>query len=233
MTRNRVRATFAFAALLLVGAACLAASGIPEFERALSSLALPGEAEIQQAFEVGFSQHRLEVEEALLLVEGLARAPGIGPEKQGILLIVAGALRDGLPSSMLVSKACEGLARGVPLSSIEQGVAQRARLEVEVRDLLYAKRIFSSPTEAAAPPGALPSARFDALVSEIADALADYLEGGGSPLEGYLLLDAVTLRLTRLSGTILLPQDAELTLARIEAGDLTSVVLNALDQSRK
>ena len=233
MTRSRAPAAFAFVALLLVGASCLAGPGIPEFERALSSLDLPGEAEIRQAFELGFSQNRLAVEEALLLVEGLAHAPGNGPEKQGILLIVAGALRDGLPSSMLVSKACEGLARGVPLPTIEQGLAQRGRLEVEVRDLLYAKRIFSAPTEAAAPSGALPPARFDALVSEIADALADYLEGGGSPLEGYLLLDAVTLRLTKLSGTVLPPQDVSLVLARIEAGDLTSVVLNALDQSRK
>jgi hypothetical protein len=228
-----VPATFAFAALLFVGATCLAAPAISEFERALSGLALPGEAEIRQAFEAGFSQNRVEVEEALLLVEGLSHAPGNGAERQGILLVVAGALRDGLPASMLISKACEGLARGVPLSSIEQGIAQRARLEVEARDLLYGKRIFSAPAEAAAPPGVLPSARFDALVSEIADALADYLEGGGSPLEGYLLLDAVTLRLTRLSGTALPPQDVSLVLARIEAGDLTSVVLNALDQPKK
>jgi hypothetical protein len=134
---------------------------------------------------------------------------------------------------MLSSKAAEGLARGVPLPVIAQGLALRERLLAEVRDLLYSERIFRAQEGVPAVSLALPAARFDLLLAHIADSLGDYVEGGGSPWNGDVILAGVASRLTLLKGSVIPAEDVDLVLARIEAGDLTRAVLEALNQPRK
>jgi hypothetical protein len=52
-------------------------------------------------------------------------------------------------------------------------------------------------------------------------------------LDGYALLAGVASRLTLLKGSVIPAEDVDLVLARIEAGDLTRAMLEALDQPRK
>jgi hypothetical protein len=62
--------------------------------------------------------------------------------------------------------------------------------------------------------------------------LADYVESGGSPLEGHLLYQQVSDRLTDLAGLkvpIVQPEDAQLVLERFSPADLTTVVLKIFE----
>jgi hypothetical protein len=229
----RIFSVFVLAVLFVTSARGLGETSLADVERALAALSLPSEKEIQAAFEVGFSQGRLSPEEALRLLERLAKAQGGAAEEEAILLVIAHALEEDLPVTMLLSKVAEGLARGIPLPVIAQDLSQRERLLAGVRDLLYAKRIFRAQEGMPAVSPSIPGPRFDLLVTHIADALGGYLEGGGSPLEGYLLLKDVTNRLTLLAGSVIPPEDVELVLGRIEAADLTRVARTALDQSKK
>lgn len=219
-------------ALLVAGSPASAASPA-DVTRAIEALSLPHGTEIIGAFQVGFSQGRLLPEETLRLVERLAAAGGSPTNEDAILLVIAHALQEDLPVAMLSSKAAEGLARGVPLAVIAQGLALRERLLAEVRDLLYSKRIFRAQEGVPAVSPALPAARFDLLLAHIADSLGDYVEGGGSPWNGDVILAGVASRLTLLKGSVIPAEDVDLVLARIEAGDLTRAMLEALDQPRK
>jgi len=106
----------------------------------------------------------------------------------------------------------------------------RERLLTEVRDLLGSKNIFRAKDGSPAVSPALPGPRFDLLVTHIADSLGDYLDGGGSPRDGYALLAEVTKRLNLLKGSVIPASDVELVLSRIEATDLTRATLEALNQ---
>ncbi|GAG00108.1 unnamed protein product, partial [marine sediment metagenome] len=93
----------------------------------------------------------------------------------------------------------------------------------------YSKGIFVA-TEGQAASAFLLPARFDILVIHIADALGEYLEGWGNPLDGYLLKEVVHLRLSNLKGVVVPVDDVELILARIGPADLARVVKEVLDQ---
>lgn len=206
----------------------LAESAVADVTEALQALPLSRGEEILEAFKIGFAQGHLLPEETLRLVTRLAAVEGDPAEKERILLTLASVLAEGLPGKTLVDKVLEGLSRGVPLSQIGREVSRRAYLLTEVRDLLYAKGIFVAKEGEATSPF-LPPERFDLLVIHIADALGEYLEGGGSPLEGYLLEEVVHLRLSKLKGPVIPVEDVDLVLARIGPGDLTRVVLEVLD----
>jgi len=214
--------------LLGYGGVILAETTAADVEQALQALSLSQGEKILEAFKIGFVQGHLLPEETLRLVTRLTVAEGSPAEKEAILLTLASALMDDLPGKILVDKTLEGLSRGVPLSQIGQQVSIRARLLVEVRDLLYSKGILVA-TEGQAASSFLLPARFDLLVIHIADALGEYLEGGGSPLDGFLLEEVVHLRLSKLEGVVIPVDDVELVLARITAGDLSRVVLEVLD----
>ncbi|MEA1871688.1 MAG: hypothetical protein U9N00_05805 [Candidatus Bipolaricaulota bacterium] len=211
-----------------------------EVDQALSVLCPTSAAEIMAAFEVGFTQGRIEPGEALHLIGRLSTAQGEQAEKEAILLTIAHALQDDLPVELLVDNVEEGLTRNIPLTVILNGsggqprilgLVQRASLLEAVRDLLYSKRIFSAPEGTKAVSTCLPNARFDCLVSEIAGPLADYLEGGGSPLEGYLMFQQVSLRLQTLAGLReppLLVEEVDLVLERLTPTDLTNIALPIL-----
>lgn len=216
------------AVALLFSGETFAQTTIADVAQALQTLGLSSGEVILQAFKLGFSQGRLYPEEALRLVTRLAAAEGSPADKEAIVLTLASALMDDLPVTMLVSKVAEGLARGVPLPQIGQGITQGKRLHAQVRDLLFAKGIFVVK-EGQTTSAFLPPERFDLLVSHIADALGEYLEGGGSPLDGYLLEQAVGQRLSKLKGAVIPGEDVDLALTRLSPSDLTRVVLAVLD----
>lgn len=242
--------------LMLSGGIALAAASAADVNQALQALHLTSAEKIMAAFEIGFSQGRLQPEEALHLVKRLSAAEGSPSDKETILLTIAHALEDDLPVSTLVNKVEEGLARSVPLLVILNGsggqplilgLVQRECLLGEVRDRLYQRNIFitgnnppSAPEETQAVSTSLPLRRFDALVTNIADALGEYLEGDGNPYDGFLLYQAISTRLRNQSsaesviptGESIIPaEDVDLVLDRIKPGDLTPTVLKALNQS--
>ena len=175
----------------------------------------------------------------------LAEKEGDTASKQTILSFVVQALEDDLPVTMLIDKIKEGLGPSgvpqpkVPLPDISQEVARRAQLLYEVRSLLWSKGIFSiqEGTRSAVP--SLPPERFDPLVTEMADTLGDYLEGGGSPLEGHLLFEEVShrlLSLSQLTEPVISSEDVSLVLhpeRGIKPGDLTYVALKVLESTRQ
>jgi len=210
------------------GGMMLAESTVADVTKALQALPLSRGEEILEAFKIGFAQGHLLPEETLRLVTRLSAVEASLVDKEALLLTFASVLAEGLPAKTLVDKALEGLTRGVPLSQIGLQVSIRAYLLTEVRDLLYAKGIFVAKEGEATSPF-LPPERFDLLIIHIADASGEYLEGGGSPLEGYLLEEVVRLRLSKLKGAVIPVEDVELVLARIGPGDLSRVVLEVLD----
>lgn len=200
-----------------------------EYEQALYSVPVSNPDFILSTIELGMTQEDFPAEPLLRLIDRLANHPAPSFEKEAILIVLAHALEDGFPIEGLINKASEGLARGVPLQQVEQGLSERLILLAETRDLLYSKGIFSTP--AGAPqtmPTAIPMLRFNQLLIHISETIGDFLEGGGSPFEGHVLYQEVHKRLTMLQGVTLLPEDVELVLERIEPSDLTQVALAAV-----
>lgn len=226
---------------VLSGGMVHAATSPADVEQALAALSLTNARVIMAAFDLGFGQGGITTGDALRLVERLATAEGDSAEKEAILIIIAHTLTDHLPVNTLVTKVKEGLARMAPLAVILNGagghprilgIVQRRSLLVAVRDLLFAERIFSLPGETRAVAASLPCIRFDRLVSEIADFLADYIEGGGSPLDGYRIIEGLSARLhslARLTEPVIPMEDVELVLERIDPGELTEIVLKTLE----
>ena len=214
---------------------------VSDVQQALIALTSSHAEEIMSAFSLGFTQGRLQVASTLHLINRLIGYEGEQTDKEGIVITVAHTLQDALPVAMLVEKAEEGMARSVPLTVILNGakgqppilgLTQREYLLSATRDTLYSKGIFRTSPEAKATTQSLSLVRFDTLVSEIADSLADYVESGGSPLEGHLLYQQVSDRLTDLAGLkvpIVQPEDAQLVLERVTPADLTTVVLKIFE----
>jgi len=214
---------------------------VSDVQQALIALTPSHAEEIMSAFSLGFAQGRLQVASTLHLINRLIGYEGEQGDKEEILITVAHTLQDALPVAMLVEKAEEGMARSVPLALILNGakgqppilgLIQRQYLLSATRDTLYSKGIFSTPPGTKAVAQSLSLVRFDTLVNEIADSLADYVESGGSPLEGHLLYQQVSDRLTDLAGLkvpIVQPDDARLLLERVTPADLTTVVLKIFE----
>jgi len=223
------RAALAVLTLALLGNAVAGQVPMSEYERALLAIPVSSTERFVAAIELGMSQADFPAAEVLQLIDRLAATPDSGPEKEALLLHVVAALEEGLPVDGLVTKGLEGLARGIPVAQIEQSLHQRLVLLAETRDLLYAKGIFSvAPGSPQSVPTALPTPRFNLLVTHISDTIADYLEGGGSPFEGQTLYQEVRFRLTSLEGATLVSEDVDLVLKRIEPADLTRVALSAV-----
>ena len=183
------------------------------------------------------------------LIQRLAGIPGSAEEKDSILLLfartlekgmpidellptgfqLADALEEGLPIEGILLEALKGIAQGSSISVINASLTQRLILLREVRDLLFERGIFRVSTGSAqSSPTALPANRFDQLVVQIADAVSDFLEGGGRPFEGEAMYELVADRLHRLPEAVVLPEDVSLVLDRIGPPDLTQVALAAL-----
>ena len=219
--------TILLVGLLMVGAT--AQIPLAEFDQALHAIPVSNPGFILSTIELGMTQPDYPAEQHLQLIERLANHPAPPFEKEAILLVLAHASEDGLPIEGLINKALEGLARGVPIQQIEQGLSSRVQLLAETRDLLYSKGIFSAPSGVPqSAPTAIPTERFNQLLIHISEAIGDFLEGGGSPFEGHVLYQEVRNRLMMLQGVTLLLEDVELILDRIEPSDLTQVALAAV-----
>jgi len=201
----------------------------------LQSLGLPSAAEIMSAIETGFSQGRLAPDNVVCLLSNLAAYDGEKEDKEAILITIARALKDdSLPVAMLIDKVEEGLARKVSLPTIKQTISRRVSLLAEVRDLLYTNLIFTSSEYGQENCLVLPFLRFDFLVTQIADTLANYQESGRSPLEGYLVYQAIHTRLSMLKQNAIIPaEDVELVLQRIKPESLTRILSNVLIQQQQ
>lgn len=206
-----------------------------DVEQELQSLGLQSAAEIMTAIETGFLQGRLTPDEMVSLLSNLAAYSGEKEDKEILLLTIARALEDdSLPVAMLIDKVEEGLARKVSLQTIRQMISWRASLLVEVRDLLYMNLIFTSSEYGQENYLVLPLPRFDFLVTQIADTLANYQESGRSPLEGYLIYQDMRTRLSMLQQNAIIPaEDVELILERIKPESLTHILSNVLSQQQQ
>jgi len=215
--------------LLAIGTAACAEVSVSDFAEAFESIPVSDLGRFIAAAELGLSQADFPASQTLQLIGRLAATAHSPQEKEALLLNIVIAMEDGLPVDGLVTKGLEGLARAVSVPLIEQSLHQRLILIAETRDLLYAKGIFSvEPGSPQSVPTALPTPRFNLLVSHISDTLADYLEGGGSPFEGETLCQEVRFRLTSLEGATLVAADVDLVLKRVEPADLTRVALSAV-----
>jgi hypothetical protein len=215
--------------MLLLSTGAAGGTSLAEYEQALASIPVSNPEFILSAIKLGMTQADFQDAALLRLIDRMADHPAPPSEKEAMLSVLAHAMEDGLPIEGLLNKAFEGLARGVPLRQIEQGLSERLVLLRETRDMLYAKGIFSIP--AGSPqtmPTAIPALRFNQLLINIADTIGDFLEGGGSPFESHVLYRDVQNRLTLLQGVTLQPADVELVLNRIEPSDLTQVALAAV-----
>ena len=229
MTAQALRRNWLILGLLVLMAPVVSAqTALADFSEALSSIPLENPGFILSAIDVGLAQDGFPGPDVLRVIERLATDSSPTKDKETILRTLAEALHEGLPINDLVTKTFEGLARRIPLTEIERGLEQRLALLIELRDTLYAVGVFSAPAGAAAVASALPTARFNRLLMNIADAVADYIEGGGSPLEGHAMYEEVRIRLTMLQGTVLPIEDVQIALERIAASDLTRAALAAL-----
>jgi len=231
MIGSRIRGGALLCTLFLVGTGLLAAAEIAlsDFARAIQSIPVSDIQRVLTAIESGLAQEDFPAPQTLQWIERLAASPFSAQEKESLLLHTVIALENGLPVDGLVTKGLEGLARAVGAPKIEQSLKQRLILLGETRDLLIAKGIFSvAPGSPQAVATALPTPRFNLLVTHISGTVADYLEGGGSPFEGETLYREVRSRLLSLEGAILVPEDVDLALKRIEPADLTRMALCAV-----
>ena len=239
-----------FLSILLIGTVGATAQvSLAEFDRALAAISLTAHDRILAAIDVGLSQPGFPADGLLSLIHRIAPIPGSTEEKESMLLMfartlesgqsidsllpkgfeLASALEEGLPIEGVLLEALKGIAQGSPISVIAGGITQRLILLREVRDLLFPRGLLrAAPGSPQTTPTALPEARFDQLVEQIADAVSDYLEGGGGPFEEEEMYELVADRLHRLPESIVQPADVGLVLDRIEPSDLTQVALAAL-----
>lgn len=231
MTRSARPWKTCIVALLVawLGVSAVAQIPVSEFEQAFRAIPVSDIGRFVAAAELGLSQPDFPGTEVLQFIDRIAATSHSASEKEALLLSIVVAMEEGLPVEDLVTKGLEGLARGVAAPQIEQSLQQRLILLAETRDLLYAKGIFSvAPGSPQSVPTALPTPRFNLLISHISDTIADYLEGGGSPFEGQTLYQEVRFRLMSLEGVTLIAEDVDLVLKRIEPADLTRIALSAV-----
>jgi hypothetical protein len=232
MTRRLVGLLGVLGVVLALAVGACAQVVLADFQRVLSAIPVNADGRILSTLDRALRQEGFPAAEVERLFERLLAVPTAAADKEAVILTIVAALEEGIPVDGLLNKAFEGLARGVSLPSLDQLLQLRLRILIQARDrLLYAKQIFRASAEAPTSAGtsALPAARFDALLSQLGDALGDYLESGGSPHDGNLIDQNVEARLTMLRGSVLVPADVDLVLGRIGPDDLTWVVLAALN----
>jgi hypothetical protein len=231
MRRRRPITLVAVVACIVALGIAAAAVTLEDFDRVLATIPIANEARVMAAFELGLASSccGFPANETYRLLERLAAVSGSAADKEAIVLAITQAIEQGIPVDSLLNKTFEGLARAVQLAPLGQLLELRLQLLLESRDL-FSRGIFRASPGASVAAGAtaLPPSRFDALLSNFADALGDYHESGGSPFESQQIYDEVHERLTQLSETVLTASDVDLVFSRIEPADLTQVVLAAL-----
>ncbi|MCX6093442.1 MAG: hypothetical protein NTY63_01280 [Candidatus Bipolaricaulota bacterium] len=231
MTRRLVGLLGVVGVVLAFAVGGCAQVALADFQRVLSAIPVTADGRILSTLDRALRQEGFPAADVERLFERLLTVPAAASDKEAVILTVVAALEEGIPVDGLLNKAFEGLARGVSLAPLNQLLQQRLRILIGTCDLLYAKGIFRASAGAPTSSGALalPTARFDAMLSQLGDALGDYLESGGSPHDGNLIYQDVEARLTMLRGSVLVPADVDLVLGRLVPEDLTRVVLAALN----
>jgi len=253
---NRNRGFFGLVALLGVllalSVTTAARATVDDFDLALSTMSLNSHDRILAAITAGLEQPGFPADNLLALIQQLASISGSAEEKEMILLLfaralesgmsiigllpigfdLANALQEGVHIETVILEALKGIAQGSPILVIEAGISQRLTLLREVRNLLFTRGISRAPSGSSATSTALPAARFDELVDQIADTLSDHLEGGGGPFDGnppgQALYDLVADRLGKLPASLVTSEDVALVLSVIGPADLTQIALAAL-----
>ncbi|MCX6100924.1 MAG: hypothetical protein NTV92_05825 [Candidatus Bipolaricaulota bacterium] len=232
MTSRRMLVVVCVIACIVGASMAVAAVTLDDFERVLTSIPVASEARVIAALELGLKSSccGFPADETYRLFTRLADGSGSAADKETVILIVTHAIEEGIPIDSLLNKANEGLARAVSLTSLAQLLQQRLRLLEESRDLFWSYRIFRATPGAPVAAGAtaLSTSRFDSLLSNVGDALGDYLESGGSPFESQQIYDQVQARLTLLAGSVLSAEDVDTVLSRISPADLAQIVRKVL-----
>jgi hypothetical protein len=227
---------------------------IGDFAQALSAIPLTSSERILNAIELGLSgEGGFPAEQMLHLIQQLATLSGDPTDKEAVLLLLtraleeelpvdgllakgfelAAALEEGLPIEEIVLEARKLITLRMPLSTIEQDLSLRLALLRGVRDQLFDMDIFILPPGATPrSPSELPASHFNQLLVQIADAIGDYLAGGGSPHVD-ALLESVSTRLENLSADpnpTIPKEDVDLVLKLpdpLKLEDLTAIALEA------
>jgi len=241
--------------LLLVGLTATPLFGqvdLSTYEQLLVLLPLTEPDRALAALETGLSQPGFPATQVKSLIELLIATPGPNESKNEILFLLVRtiesgysvtdllpaeqmlteAMAEGLPIDGIVLEALKGIAQRRSAIVIEQGIDHRLSLLRGVRDLLFQKSLFSTPEgQSSSAAGALPESRFNALLTNVADTISDFLEGGGSPFDSTVLYAQVEDRLTKLSqgaSPSIPASDVDLVLERIGPDDLKRVALEAV-----
>ncbi len=153
---------------------------------------------LQAGFAKGFADKRITPDTALRLCQRLKQSSAPISLREGVLQIIARALLEELPVTMLVDKAFEGLTKGVPLDVINDDLLERKMTLSEVKTLLASKGITISLTIRFGPVTLqLTLEAVDTAITEAAGALEDYVRGGGKLDDPNAIKSAVQLRLAR------------------------------------
>lgn len=153
---------------------------------------------LQAGFAKGFADKRITPDTALRLCQRLKQTAAPISLREGVLQIIARALLEELPVTMLVDKAFEGLTKGVPLDVINDDLFERKTTLSEVKTLLASKGITIKLTiRIGMVTIQLTLEIVDTTITEAAGALEDYVRSGGKLEDANAIKSAVQLRLTR------------------------------------
>ncbi len=153
---------------------------------------------LQAGFAKGFADKRITPDTALRLCQRLKQSSAPISLREGVLQIIARALLEELPVTMLIDKTFEGLTKGVPLDVINDDLLERKMTLSEVKTLLASKGITINLTiRFGTATLVLTLEAVDTAITEAAGALEDYVRGGGKLDDANAIKSAVQLRLAR------------------------------------
>ncbi len=191
---------FFIAALIfgVVGGVAIAQPTPEDVYKCFAELGVSDLQTLQAGFAKGFSDKRITPDTALKLCQRLKQSTAPISLREGVLQIIARALLEELPVTMLVDKAFEGLTKGVPLDVINDDLLKRKTTLSEVKTLLASKGIVIKLTIRFGPVTVqLTLEVVDTTITEAAGALEDYVRGGGKLDDANAIKSAVQLRLSR------------------------------------
>ncbi|HED04319.1 MAG TPA: hypothetical protein ENI60_06090 [Candidatus Fraserbacteria bacterium] len=150
---------------------------------------------LADSFQKGLKDGRLTPDQAMDLLQkvGLQNSAPI-EQRKDVLVTIGQALVAGLPVEMLVSKAEEGVAKGVPMSEILKDIQERKTTLTQVKALFDKRQIRSSTADRAS---SYTQASIDAAITDVASALEDYVRSGNDPNDASAVKDAVSKTLKR------------------------------------
>ena len=99
-------------------------------------------------------------------------------QRKDVLVTIGQALLEELPVDMLISKAEEGVAKGVSMSDILQEIQERKVTLEQVKTLFDQRGLHSNVTDRSSP---YTQESIDAAITDVAGSLEDYVRGGNNP----------------------------------------------------